>query len=92
MSTDLFEFTQKLSAATKEDRQRHGMRTQQNASGQNKYPIANRAQALSAIRLRHHAKPTLSRQELENLLRRAAKYAPQEASAARQRDHANGKL
>lgn len=71
------------------DRATHGIRTGQQ---QGKFPVKNREQALSAIRLRHHAKPPLTKAELSNLLTRCAKYAPKEAQQARDRDRKAGKL
>lgn len=51
-----------------------------------KFPIGDRESALSAINLRHNAKPPLTKDELDNLLRRAAEYAPEEAKTAREKD------
>lgn len=77
---------------TTQDRKKHGMRTRTNAKGNKPYPIKNHAQAISAINMRHHAKPPLTPQELSNLLTRAAQFAPKEAAAARAKDRKNGYL
>jgi len=91
MSTTLTEFHKKLlqqlqaAKVTVEDRKQHGIKS---GTHKGKYPIANREQALSAIKERHSAKPKLTAQEVKTLLRRAAKYAPKEAAAARAKDKA----
>jgi hypothetical protein len=90
MSTTLKEFFQPIaiqSAATAADRKKYGMKTGPlNRQGQKKFPIANKSQAESALHLRYHAKPPLTKQELENLYRRAARFAPEAVKRAREAD------
>ncbi len=74
---------------TREDRKKHGIRS---GVHKDKYPIANKVQAINAINKRHNAKPKLTRHELSNLLTRAAKYAPEAAKAAREKDRQDGRL
>lgn len=50
--------------------------------GKGKFPIFDKKSAKSAIRLRGHASP----QQRQSILRRAAKYAPEAAKKARERD------
>lgn len=98
MSTTLNEFAEKLAAAldrtpsgkpTAEVRAKNGVKT---GPQQGKFPIADKKSAISAINKRHSAKPPLTKQELNTLLTRAAKFAPDEAAAARAKDKADGKL
>lgn len=88
MSFTTRDFATQLQAAIvkKGDREKHGMRTRTNSQGKHPYPINSKAQAISALKLRHHAKPPLTKQELENLYRRAAKYAPEAVKRAREAD------
>ena len=57
-----------------------------------KYAIWHRESAMSAINLRHNAKPPLTKAELSTVLRSAARYAPKEAQAAREKDKAANRL
>lgn len=72
-----------------EKRKKHGIKS---GPQKGKYYISNYKDAVDAINLRHHAKPPLTKEELDNLLRRAAKYAPKEAKAAREQDKKDGYL
>lgn len=86
MSTTLQEFFLK-GAVTAKDREAHGMRTgPRNTQGQKKFPINSKEEALSALKLRYHAKPPLTKQQLENLYRRAARFAPEAVKRAREAD------
>ena len=53
------------------------------------FPIVDRKSALAALRLRGRAK---TKRERESILRRAAKYAPEEAKRAREADKRAGKI
>ena len=63
-------------------------------SGPNKGKLAawSKSSAISALKMRHSTKPKLTKQQLETLLRKCAKYAPAEAAAAREKDNAHGHL
>jgi hypothetical protein len=66
---------------TAEDRKKHS------ATGDGRFPIATKAQAISAIRLRGHAR---DKAERRSILRRAAKFVPEMARRAREADHKQG--
>jgi hypothetical protein len=65
-----------------EDREKHS------ATGDGRFPIATKQQAISAIRLRGHAK---SHAERMAILRRAAKFVPEMARKAMEEDRKGGK-
>lgn len=54
---------------------------------QGSFPIKNRSQARSALRLRGHASPALRRK----IIRVAARYLPKAAAKAREEDKKRGK-
>lgn len=54
-----------------------------------RFPIFDKRSAMSALRLRGHAK---SKAERSSIIRRAAKYAPEAAARAREADKKAGKL
>ena len=54
-----------------------------------RFPIKNKAQARSALRLRGHTK---SKSERRSVIRRAAKYLPEQARKAFEKDKAAGKV
>lgn len=66
---------------TAEDRKKHS------ATGDGRFPIATKQQAISAIRLRGHAK---NKGERRSILRRAAKFVPAMARAAMETDRKKG--
>lgn len=66
---------------TAEDRKEHS------ATGDGRFPIATKAQAISAIRLRGHAH---NKAERRSILRRAAKFVPEMARKAWEKDKAAG--
>lgn len=68
---------------TAEDRKEHS------AVGGGRFPIATRQQAISALKLRGHAKGSAERRAI---IRRAAKFVPAAAAAALKADKASGKL
>lgn len=70
-----------MAKVTKEDRERHS------ATGDGRFPIKNKAQAMSALRLRGHAK---SKAERRAIIRRAARYAPEAAKKALEADKKKG--
>lgn len=67
-------------------RKRHGMRT---GSQKGSFPIFDRKSAESALKLRGRAKTKKAR---ASIIRRAAKYSPAKARAARTRDRKAGKI
>jgi hypothetical protein len=66
---------------TEKDRKEHS------ATGDGRFPIATRAQALSALKLRGHAK---SKDERRKIIRRASKFCPEQAKAAWEADKKAG--
>jgi hypothetical protein len=66
---------------TKEDRAEHS------ATGDGRFPIATRAQAASALKLRGHAK---NKAERRAIIRRAAKFLPEAARNALEEDKKKG--
>lgn len=62
---------------TKEDREKHAT-----LSG-GRFPIKNKAQAKSALKLRGHAK---NNKERNKIINKAAKFLPKEAEKARKKD------
>lgn len=68
---------------TAEDRKKHS------ATGDGRFPIKNKAQARSALRLRGHAK---NKAERRAIIRRAAKFLPAAAKAAYEADKKAGKI
>jgi hypothetical protein len=52
-----------------------------------RFPIHDRAHAISALKLRGHARDSAERKKIINS---AARYAPEEAEAARKKDKADG--
>lgn len=66
---------------TAEDRKKHS------ATGDGRFPIATKQQAISAIKLRGHAKNAAERAAI---LRRAAKFVPEMAARAREADRKAG--
>lgn len=70
-----------MAKVTAEDRKKHS------ATGDGRFPIKNKAQAMSALRLRGHAK---SKAERRAIIRRAARYAPEAAKKALEADKKKG--
>lgn len=66
---------------TSEDREKHS------ATGDGRFPIATKAQAISAIKLRGHAN---NKAERRSILRRAAKFVPEMARKAWESDKEKG--
>lgn len=66
---------------TAQDRKEHS------ATGDGRFPIATRAQAASALKLRGHAK---NKEERRSIIRRAAKFLPSAAKAAWEKDKEAG--
>lgn len=66
---------------TAEDRKKHS------ATGDGRFPIATRAQAASALKLRGHAKDKAERRAI---IRRAAKFLPEAARKAYESDKEKG--
>lgn len=66
-----------MAKVTKKDREEHAT-----LSG-GRFPIENKAQAMSALKLRGH---TNSAKEREKVISKAAKYAPADAKKAREAD------
>lgn len=66
-----------------EDRKEHS------ATGDGRFPIATRQQAISALKLRGHAK---NKAERRAIIRRAAKFVPEQARAALEADKKSGAL
>jgi hypothetical protein len=66
---------------TAEDREQHS------ATGDGRFPIATRAQAVSALKLRGHAK---SKEERRAIIRRVAKFVPEAARKAWEADRKAG--
>jgi len=62
-------------------------REENSATGDGRFPIANKAQAVSALRLRGHAKDKAERRAI---IRRAAKFVPEMARKAREADEKAG--
>lgn len=72
-----------MAKVTAEDRKKHA------TLSEGRFPIKNKAQALSALKLRGHAKTPEERRKIIN---RAAKFAPEAARAAREADRKNKKI
>ncbi|MEM4217466.1 MAG: hypothetical protein QXZ09_05545 [Candidatus Methanomethylicaceae archaeon] len=68
---------------TAEDRRKYS------ATGDGRFPIKNKAQARSALRLRGHAR---NAQERRKIIRRAAKFLPEMARRAWESDRKAGKI
>lgn len=68
---------------TAEDRKKHAT-----LSG-GRFPIKNKSQAMSALKLRGHAK---NKSERRSIIRRAAKFAPEAAKKALEADRKAGKI
>ena len=66
---------------TAEDREKHS------ATGDGRFPIATKQQAISALRLRGHAR---TKAERRAIIRRAAKFVPEMAKRAYEEDKAKG--
>lgn len=66
---------------TKEDREKHAV------GDDGRFPIATRQQAISALKLRGHAK---NKKERLAIIRRAAKFVPGQAKKALEKDRAAG--
>lgn len=66
---------------TKEDREEHS------ATGDGRFPIATKSQAISALKLRGHAK---DKEERRAIIRRAAKFVPAMAKKAWDKDKEAG--
>lgn len=66
---------------TAEDREKHS------ATGDGRFPIATKQQAISALKLRGHAK---NASERRSIIRRAAKFVPAMAKSAWDKDKAAG--
>lgn len=62
---------------------------EQYGTSDGRFPIFDRKSALNALKLRGHAKNATERR---NIIRRAAKYAPQQAADALQADKDSGAL
>ncbi len=62
-------------------------RDHKSALGDGRFPVANHAQAVSALHLRGHGTTPAERSKI---IAAAAKYAPAEAAAARAADKQNG--
>lgn len=71
-------FTAKVTA---KDRKEHA------TLSEGRFPIKNRAQALSALKLRGHAR---NKAERRAIIRRAAKFAPEQAKKAWEEDKQKG--
>jgi hypothetical protein len=65
----------------KEDREKHS------ATGDGRFPIATKSQAISALKLRGHAK---SKGERRAIIRRAAKFVPEMARTCMEKDKEDG--
>ena len=72
-----------MAKVTAEDRREHS------ATGDSRFPIANRAQAASALRLRGH---NTSKAQRRAIIRRAAKFLPAAAKSAWETDKASGAI
>lgn len=68
---------------TAEDRKKHS------AVGGGRFPIATRQQAISALKLRGHAH---GKAERRAIIRKAAKFVPEQAKAALEADKKSGAL
>lgn len=68
---------------TQEDREKSS------ATGDGRFPVATKAQAISALKLRGHAK---SKEERRAIIRKAAKFVPEMARKALEADKASGAL
>jgi hypothetical protein len=71
-----------MAEVTKEDRQKHSV-----DSKEKKFPITNKAQAISALRLRGHARNKAIRKAI---IRRAAKFVPEMAKKVYEEDKKKG--
>jgi len=56
-----------MAKVTAEDRKKHGIKS---GSNKGKYPVATQAQAMSAIKLRHHGKGVSAASVLARVARR----------------------
>ena len=72
-----------MAEVAKGDREKHA------TLSKGRFPIKNKAQALSALRLRGHAK---TKAERLKIIRRAAKFAPEAARKALEADRKAGKI
>jgi hypothetical protein len=64
-----------------------GDREKYSATNDGRFPVKNKAQAASALKLRGHAK---SKAERRAIIRRAAKFLPEQAAKAREADQKAG--
>jgi len=72
-----------MAKVTAEDRKQHS------ATGDSRFPIANRAQAASALKLRGH---NTNKAQRRAIIRRAAKFLPAASAAAWKADKASGAI
>jgi len=72
-----------MAKVTAEDREKHA------AVSGGRFPVTNKAQASSALKLRGHTK---SKAERRAVIRAAAKFLPEAASRALEEDKAKGLL
>ncbi len=70
-----------MAKVTAEDRREHS------ATDDGRFPITNRAQAASALKLRGH---NTTKEQRRSIIRRAAKFLPQQAKKAWEEDTAQG--
>jgi len=72
-----------MAKVTQEDREKYS------ATGDERFPIKNKAQASSALRLRGH---NTSKSQRRSIIRRAAKFLPSAAHAAMEADKKAGAI
>jgi hypothetical protein len=72
-----------MTKVTAEDREKGS------ATGDGRFPITNKAQAMSALRLRGH---NTSKAQRQAIIRRAARYVPAAAKAALESDKKAGAI
>lgn len=70
-----------MAKVTAEDRKEHS------ATGDGRFPITNKAQAMSALKLRGHAH---GKEERRKIINRAARFVPEAAKKAREADEKAG--
>ncbi|MFB6284518.1 MAG: hypothetical protein ABEK59_11430 [Halobacteria archaeon] len=73
-------------AEKKSKRQKHATFKE---NGKGKFPIANKSDAMDALRLRGHG---TNKQQRRKVINKAAKFAPEAAKKARKRDKENNKI
>jgi len=72
-----------VAKVTAEDRKNYS------ATGDERFPIKNKSQASSALRLRGH---NTSKAQRRSIIRRAAKFLPKQAKDAWEKDKASGAI